>query len=138
MNRKERQKLIREGWEGGNIFTYLFKHGFKKTIDKFQHQFTMLETPRTLINKALLGYGFSLAGTIIGAIFSLFIIQKEYWWVFLIFIGAFLIQYSGFKGTLINYNQLKELEKLQEEMQEVKNEQGESNSISEEKRKKSN
>jgi hypothetical protein len=120
-----------------NFFKWWKEEGFKKACIKTKHNYLLLETPRKSINRSLMGYGFSLVGTLTGIIISLFMIKTLYW-LCLIMVGAFLIQYSGMKQTLINSKQLKELEYLQKEMEVQTNEQGESNSISEKKRKKSN
>jgi hypothetical protein len=95
-----------------NLIKDIRKYGWKKTWEKIKHNFIMLETPKQLLGMEIIGF----KGAIIGTIFALgYLLTKGMWYICIAIAFAILIQYAGLKGKLQQREQLRQLEKIQEE-----------------------
>ena len=89
------------------IIKSIKKHGWKKTWENLKYNFVMLETPKGMVKKRIMGGVVAICGLIIVTFIFLF---RGSWGLSLIMCGTFLIFYSNLKGDLKQLRILKDLE----------------------------
>ena len=107
---------MKEYWEGGNFLTYSKKYGIKKSVAKLKYSFIMLETPEQILMIEMIAF----SGMIVGVIFAIvFLIYFGMWYLTGAAAFSILLQYAGLKNKWQQYQQLKDIQNLYTDKEEV-------------------
>jgi hypothetical protein len=97
------------------VIKYIRGKSFKEIKEEFKYKFFVEEwTAEKMLNVQIVSY----KGTILGTIFAMiFLIAGGLWYISIAILFSLGLQYAGLKGALQQRNQLKNLRKLAEDIQ---------------------
>ena len=97
-----------------NFIKSVRKVGWKETWKQLKYNFVMLESPEQLLKIEITGF----AGALFGTLFAFIYLLVVGMWYITIAVGfSVLITYSGLKQKLQQRQQLENIKKLAEELQ---------------------